>query len=335
MPATIIPQESQNDMSPERQVSTLTGLPTGTEPITNNRPTEFTRTEYAERIAGEWRRGVISIIEVGQLLNSAKQTLPHTVYNEMIADDLPFPSSTTSMLRRVATRFDGVLYTEKLPPSWMTLYLLTRLPPVEFDRRLADGSINPAVAQREVRAWIKECTAGNRKQLAPADDCGSEGSPVQEQCAQREDAIESSQQEPIPSAEPAETHSAGNSGSPKEEADSASTAPVECPEPQAAQRKNPVDSCQKGQIASEDQLETRAAVNSDRPKGEVDSPSIAPDGVPDPQKLNLGVSAADLADDEALRAVKAVWCQASARARGRISAFVMKATIEQRGKAVD
>jgi hypothetical protein len=61
-----------------------------------------------------------------------------------------------------------------------------------------------------------------------------------------------------------------------------------------------------------------------------DSSSIAPD---EPQELDPGVSATDAADEEALSAVKSVWCHASTRARKRIGAFVIKATVEQRGEA--
>jgi hypothetical protein len=219
-------------MSPGNQI---VPIPTGAaraDVIVSYEQSPLTRTEYAQRIAGEWRRGVISIIKVGELLNSAQQTLSRTVYNEMVADDLPFPKSTTSMLRKVATRFAGVLYTERLPPSWMTLYLLACLPSAEFDRRLADGTINSALAQREVRGWIKERAAGSKKPPAPADESGSGETPVQEQCAQREDEIESSQQDPIPSGDQAETHSAGNCDRSKEEVNSSSSAPDEVFDPQ-------------------------------------------------------------------------------------------------------
>jgi hypothetical protein len=106
-------------------------------------------------------------------------------------------------------------------------------------------------------------------------------------------------------------------------------------EPHQVQKepRSPADaaeSSQKDPVPSGDQAETRSAGNSDRPKEEVDSSSIAPD---EPQELDPGVSATDAADEEALSAVKSVWCHASTRARKRIGAFVIKATVEQRGEA--
>jgi Protein of unknown function (DUF3102) len=87
-----------------------------------------------------------------------------------------------------------------------------------------------------------------------------------------------------------------------------------------------------------DQAKTRSTENSAEPKHEVASPSIAPAEVSGPQELDRGASAADVADKEALCAVKAVWRRASARAHNRIAAFVtaeMKATVEakHRGEA--
>jgi ribosome-associated translation inhibitor RaiA len=88
---------------------------------------------------------------------------------------------------------------------------------------------------------------------------------------------------------------------------------------------------EKGPNSPGDQAETRSTKNSAERKDEVDSPSIAPAEVSGPQELDRGVSAADVADKEALCAVEAVWRRASARAHKRIVAFVtseMKATVE-------
>src|SRR5262249_16586221 len=118
-------------------------------------------------------------------------------FHAMVANDLPFPKSTTSMLRTVAARFDGVQYTEKLPPSWMTLYLLTRLPQLEFDRRLADGTINPPLAKSEVRGWIQSL---KNQPVAGAGKNGAEGFTVQEQSVQLDDAAKPpSKTDPNPS----------------------------------------------------------------------------------------------------------------------------------------
>jgi hypothetical protein len=84
---------------------------------------------------------------------------------------------------------------------------------------------------------------------------------------------------------------------------------------------------------SGDQAETRSTENAHETKDEVDGAPIAPAEDPGPPELDRSISATDAADEEALCAVKAAWCQASARGRERIGAFVIKATVEQRSKA--
>jgi hypothetical protein len=39
-----------------------------------------------------------------------------------------------------------------LPPSWMTLYELTKLPAEALEAGIAEGSINPAIQRKEVAA---------------------------------------------------------------------------------------------------------------------------------------------------------------------------------------
>ena len=223
--------------------------------ISSNQQSPLTRAEYAARIGGEWRRGVLSIIETGRLLNDAKQTLPGPEFDEMVAADLPFPETTTSMLRTVAERFGGVLYTERLPPHWMTLYLLTRLPPGEFDRRLADGTINPSLQQREVRGWVQKGVTSRRSnprgmRAAPAkgrsappptppDDNGAEPA-HEEESVQPPDAVESSpEKDPNPRGDQAETRSTENSDGPRDEVDSVPIASAEAPGPQELVRCAP------------------------------------------------------------------------------------------------
>jgi hypothetical protein len=56
--------------------------------ILSDRHSPLTRAEYAGRIGGEWRRCVLSIIEVGRLLNDAKQTLPRwtSIRSELVVE---------------------------------------------------------------------------------------------------------------------------------------------------------------------------------------------------------------------------------------------------------
>jgi hypothetical protein len=49
-----------------------------------------------------------------------------------------------------------------LPPSWGTLYELTKLPEVQFKAKLSDGTINPKMERRDVAALLP-----NARKISP------------------------------------------------------------------------------------------------------------------------------------------------------------------------
>jgi N6-adenosine-specific RNA methylase IME4 len=111
------------------------------------------QSQWAAQISAAWRSTVESIIECGRLLVAAKTGLPHGQFEKMVERDLPFGASTARRLmaiandKRITKRAHG-LY---LPPSWRTLYELTRLPDVAFLQKIADGTINPEMERRDVQ----------------------------------------------------------------------------------------------------------------------------------------------------------------------------------------
>jgi Protein of unknown function (DUF3102) len=83
-----------------------------------NLTTDTNAQTWAARISERWRASVEAIIEVGRLLTAAKAALPHGEFGSMIANSLPFSTSTAQLL----------------PASWGTLYELTKLSDEEFDQ---------------------------------------------------------------------------------------------------------------------------------------------------------------------------------------------------------
>jgi hypothetical protein len=107
---------------------------------------------WAARIAACWRASVESIIEVGRLLIAAKNALPHGSFGEMIDGNLPFTASTAQRLMTIAgdQRLSNPAHVQHLPPSWGTLYELTKLPDEEFDAKIKDGTIRPDMMRRDL-----------------------------------------------------------------------------------------------------------------------------------------------------------------------------------------
>ena len=110
------------------------------------------RASWAKAIRTKWQQSVECIVEVGRLLEQAKQALPHGQFENMVEDDLPFGSRSARMLMSIAR--NPVLTSRKhasdLPASWYTLYELTRVPEGELSRALGSGEVGPETRRRDV-----------------------------------------------------------------------------------------------------------------------------------------------------------------------------------------
>lgn len=136
---------------------------------------ETPRQVWAQEITTAWRTSVEGILHTGRLLIAAKADpkLPHGQFEAMIEHDLPFQPSTARRLmivarnRLLADRAHGHV----LPPSWRTLYELTRLPVEQLDRRLTAGDITPELERHTVIAWRRGAAEANgASTIKPSDN---------------------------------------------------------------------------------------------------------------------------------------------------------------------
>lgn len=115
------------------------------------------RAYWAERIGAAWRSSVEGILQTGRELIEAKAELPHGEFEAMVATELPFGSRTARRLMTVARdpRISERTHGSVLPPSWRTLYELTKLPDDQFEARIADGTIRSDMQRADLKrsAW--------------------------------------------------------------------------------------------------------------------------------------------------------------------------------------
>jgi DUF3102 family protein len=111
---------------------------------------------HAKRINASWQKGVESILETGRLLIDAKNDLNHGEWGEMIQLKLSFGSRTAHMLMAIAgnPELSNRKHVSDLPPSWGTLYELTKLPGDALKTALAKGAINPKTQRKDVAAML-------------------------------------------------------------------------------------------------------------------------------------------------------------------------------------
>ncbi len=142
----------------KRKTKKFVGALVGTKPST--------RPEYwISRISGVWQQSVKAIIETGHLLTMAKTQLPHGKFGTMIESDLPFGARTAQMLMAIALdpRLQKRNTVSHLPPSWGSLYELTKLDDREFDRRLKDGTICPDMDRADISTITKKINRDTRE----------------------------------------------------------------------------------------------------------------------------------------------------------------------------
>lgn len=125
--------------------------------------------QWADRICAQLTKSVESIVETGRLLIKAKADLPHGEFGRMFEDGLvPFGQGTAERLMSIAQhpQLSNSAHAPSLPPSWMTLYELTKVPEPALKNALRDGVIKPDMPRKDVAALMPAKRA--IEQQAPA-----------------------------------------------------------------------------------------------------------------------------------------------------------------------
>ena len=118
-------------------------------------------------INATWQKATHSIIEVGRLLIQAKAEIAHgkwlTLFRDYDDDDrapvtFPFGQRTAEMLMAIAGHsiLSNPKFVSDLPPSWGTLYEMTRIPEQELEKLIEDGTINADIRRCDVEAIADE-----------------------------------------------------------------------------------------------------------------------------------------------------------------------------------
>jgi hypothetical protein len=132
-------------------------------------PTDFANTHSAaywtETISTAWQKTAQGIFDTGTALMRANEELDPQVFQAL---RLPFGARTKQRLMRIAE--NGVLATHVslLPPSWGTLYELTKIPADVLLVLLEDGSIHPGLERKDVVKLRGEHSGENTEASKPA-----------------------------------------------------------------------------------------------------------------------------------------------------------------------
>jgi hypothetical protein len=113
---------------------------------------EFDPEYWAGRINAAAQKTTEGIIEAGQALLQAKQHLRPGDFHAMINDRLAFTPRTAQRLMKIAAHpvLSDATHVSRLPPSWGTLYELTKLPPKLIQAKIEDCTISPKLERKDV-----------------------------------------------------------------------------------------------------------------------------------------------------------------------------------------
>lgn len=114
-------------------------------------------THWTKEISETWQCAVESIIATGEQLIEAKEDLKgYKGEWAKLCDQLPFSDRTAQMLMKIANtpRLTDPKHVSVLPPSWGTLYELTKLDDKTFKQAMAKGTINPEMERKDAEALL-------------------------------------------------------------------------------------------------------------------------------------------------------------------------------------
>jgi hypothetical protein len=110
-------------------------------------------TYWLNAIRTSWQKSTESIIETGALLLQARKELERDVFHAM---RLPFGKRTRERLMKIAGNpvLSLATHASHLPPSWMTLYELSKLPHPTLLAKIEDGTIRPDMERKDATALL-------------------------------------------------------------------------------------------------------------------------------------------------------------------------------------
>lgn len=114
------------------------------------------RAEWVSAIRASVGDQVAAFVATGRLLIEAKDALPHGEFEAMVNADLPFKTRAAEMFMAIASNsvLSKAQHVALLPPSWGTLYELSRLPEKRLLAAIESGEVTPEMERGEAQALL-------------------------------------------------------------------------------------------------------------------------------------------------------------------------------------
>lgn len=124
--------------------------------------------QSVQEIAASWRKSTEAIIETGNLLNQAESKFTHEQYSSLrdyLITEVGMSNSVISKLKTIAR--NPILidpnYHHRLPPSYATLYQISKIEEDKLKNALDEGEITSLTQLKDVTAKFGSLTRKPRK----------------------------------------------------------------------------------------------------------------------------------------------------------------------------
>ena len=108
--------------------------------------------KYERDISTNWKNASGAILTTCELLAKAKKELSKDEFENL---DLPFTKQTKNRLIAIGNDKRLRSHDEAIPPSWGTLYVLTRLDDDKFSKAVSSGDISPAMTRADAYRLVE------------------------------------------------------------------------------------------------------------------------------------------------------------------------------------
>jgi hypothetical protein len=124
--------------------------------IRGNKPQ--TIEEWRDYISEPWQSAVESIVETGRRLIEAKENIGHGGWVKIFEDKKLFSAKTAQRLMAIAQHpiLANGAHVYHLPPSWGTLYELSRIPEQALLTWIQDGKVHSELTRSEAEALLQQ-----------------------------------------------------------------------------------------------------------------------------------------------------------------------------------
>lgn len=131
--------------------------------------------EWGAIVRADLGRSVQGVLDAGRHLREAKEQLGHGEWEPWLQAEVGITRQSAARLMEVSRHpaISNGTHVFQLPPSWGTLYELSRLDPPQLEQAIADGEVTPTLERKAAKALVARYRIDGAPVSAPPTSAAS------------------------------------------------------------------------------------------------------------------------------------------------------------------